>query len=410
MTYVEFVDKTQVENICACLVRVPERVVLVGGDKKALPKLAKRYQSVLSERGHEVEFACCPVSRNKLENIVQKLSEIVEAYDDCVFDVTGGEDLMLVAVGIVRERYADKHIQLQRVNLYTNEVFDCDADGEVASGKVPALSVEENVRVYGGKVVFEHERKDTTYCWNMTEAFRDDIRAMWEICHNNHSRWNKQISTLRALSTCCAEGELHTAAPLCDVEIQLKKDEAPPLLWWEPLLMKLKSRGFITHYANDGATVEVAYRDAEIKRCLTKEGQVLEMKVYLEALECCDENGPAYNDVMTGVYIDWDGTLQQTSQGDTCNEIDVMMMYGVLPVFVSCKNGKVKMEELYKLNTVAERFGQAYARKVLVAPGIRGRAAVDLRERAEAMRIRVVDKLPDGSWDELMRSFRNTNV
>jgi hypothetical protein len=36
------------------------------------------------------------------------------------------------------------------------------------------------------------------------------------------------------------------------------------------------------------------------------------------------------------------------------------------PLFVSCKNGDVKTEELYKLHTVATRFGGPYAKKMLV--------------------------------------------
>ena len=37
------------------------------------------------------------------------------------------------------------------------------------------------------------------------------------------------------------------------------------------------------------------------------------------------------------------------------NEIDVMMMHGMQPVFISCKNGSVETEELYKLLKTARR-------------------------------------------------------
>jgi hypothetical protein len=42
-------------------------------------------------------------------------------------------------------------------------------------------------------------------------------------------------------------------------------------------------------------------------------------------------------------------------------------MRGMTPLFISCKNGNVSEEELYKLNTVAERFGGPYAKKMLIA-------------------------------------------
>lgn len=52
-----------------------------------------------------------------MQTIIDALSMFVEQYDDCVFDLTGGEDLYLVASGIVSERYRDKNIQMHRFNI-----------------------------------------------------------------------------------------------------------------------------------------------------------------------------------------------------------------------------------------------------------------------------------------------------
>jgi hypothetical protein len=53
---------------------------------------------------------------------------------------------------------------------------------------------------------------------------------------------------------------------------------------------------------------------------------------------------------------------------DTVNEIDVLSLRGVVPTFISCKNGTVNQMALYELETVAERFGGKYAKKVIAAP------------------------------------------
>ena len=76
------------------------------------------------------------------------------------------------------------------------------------------------------------------------------------------------------------------------------------------------------------------------------------------------------DDCMVGVHLDWDGVIYNHSLKDTLNEIDVLSLRGVIPTFISCKNGKVTAEELYKLNTVAHRFGGQYSKKVLVATAI----------------------------------------
>ena len=73
----------------------------------------------------------------------------------------------------------------------------------------------------------------------------------------------------------------------------------------------------------------------------------------------CQLNRPAtavpYTDAQAEAYAREVGAVPRPQE--TKNEIDVMLMRGVVPVFVSCKNGAVKMDELYKLDTVAQRFG-----------------------------------------------------
>ncbi|MBQ1241674.1 MAG: hypothetical protein IIX99_00545, partial [Oscillospiraceae bacterium] len=80
MTYIEFFDNTEVENVCACLVRPPERVILIGSDARKLGPHAERYRQLMADRGHNVEFLCRGVNRNKMQDIVDALCDIVETY------------------------------------------------------------------------------------------------------------------------------------------------------------------------------------------------------------------------------------------------------------------------------------------------------------------------------------------
>ena len=117
-----------------------------------------------------------------------------------------------------------------------------------------------------------------------------------------------------------------------------------------------------------------------------------------------EENGEStYNDVQTGVLIDWDNELHpEALHIDVENEIDVIMMHGMLPVFVSCKNGEVQVDELYKLNTVANRFGGKYSKKVLIAPLLFGRDGTEsLRERCREMNILLIDDVHKMDANEL---------
>ena len=58
MTYIEFFSPVVSENICACLARTPDRVVLIGDNRKLLGRHADRYKELFSEidRDKPVEF------------------------------------------------------------------------------------------------------------------------------------------------------------------------------------------------------------------------------------------------------------------------------------------------------------------------------------------------------------------
>ena len=126
MTYIEFFDKISSENISACLTYVPDRVVYIGDNAKIMKKYIAKYQKVFSERGQSIEFSFKTISKSNLDNAIQLLTELVETYDDCVFDITGGEEILTLALGIVYANHPDKNIQIHKFNLRNNAIYDCD--------------------------------------------------------------------------------------------------------------------------------------------------------------------------------------------------------------------------------------------------------------------------------------------
>lgn len=46
MTYVEFFDRTSIENICACLTDAPERVIFLGDNAKLMKRYIENYKKV----------------------------------------------------------------------------------------------------------------------------------------------------------------------------------------------------------------------------------------------------------------------------------------------------------------------------------------------------------------------------
>ena len=407
MVYIEFYDETSVENVVSCLAAPPEKVYLLGGDAEKLTRACNLYTRFFAEKGLHVPFLPVPVETDRLTSITDAVTSILETETDCAIDLTGGADLCLVATGIAAERHRDKRLQMHRFNLRESRVTDCDGDGNVISDvPAPCLGVEEYIRVCGGVVLDEEEAEGGTYHWDMDDAdFRRDILRMWDICRGADEKqrgyrlkpreaflnWNNQLNVLAAVEGIGKKKGLTRDVKKENLEFRLNYEGGGGKpLYDRTVLEPLRAAGLCTVDMNapDGH-VTVAYKNDQVRRCLTKAGTVLEMTVYLLALQ----EGQGYTDALNGVFIDWDGRVNLNGKNaDTRNEIDVMMMHCLQPVFVSCKNGRFDRDELFMLYSVAERFGGSFAKRALVATGMdRLENAKYLRERAAELDITLIE-------------------
>ncbi len=412
MTYIEFFDRRGVQNICTSLIDPPQRVIFLGDNSKLMNRHIAYYQRVFADRGLDIQFSCRSISKSNLQYAVQVISQIVEDYDDCVFDITGGEEMLLLALGTVCAQYPQKKIQIHKVNIHNNAIYDCDADGVTVCRQTPQLSVEENVRIYGGDVAYGAMEEGRTYRWDMNEDFCRDIQRMWDICKADVRLWNVQINLLEAIeSVGTAEGlTTHVSRGVLEQQLQENGTKYKPV---KGFISSLKKAGLLTFFDDGDDLITVSYKNHQVKKCLNKAGLALEMKMYLTAAQLQEQDGtPVYNDAMNGVVIDWDGRFHDEETENICdteNEIDVLLMHDIVPVFVSCKNGLFTAEELYKLNTVAQRFGGQSAKKVLIATSLNrmGPAGDYLRQRAADMDIRLEEDIQFLSDETLARKIKS---
>ena len=403
MTYIEFFDGLASDNIGLSVTREFDRIIFMGSNENQMRSQVKNYEELLKRKKPSIEILFEQVTAGDIIEAEAAIDRIVNTYDNCVFDITGGDSILVLALGRVSARNSDKEIQIQKMNLKKNIIFDCDYDGKTVGVRPPELLIEQHIRAYGGDIMFGTvDEYKKTYRWALTEEFLNDLAAMWEICKKDFRAWNAQMGVFSAMERYNTASEaLTTTADRTKTEGYLKRNKAD-LVNITRITSQLNAVGLISDLDLSGPNLTVTYKNKRIKRCLVTAGQMLEMKVFAEAKRLRDEKGKAiYDDVLNGVAIDWDGKIHETgpdSLWEVKNEIDVMLMHDMIPVFISCKNGKFEIEELYKLNTVAEKFGNKYAKKVLVATAINAdnrEISVEDRqiiERAKSLGIRVIDK------------------
>ena len=364
MTLVECFEQSPLENIASFLNLRPDKLIFVGSASD-MQDSYPRYCEIVKKKNSNTQVDKREIDGLDSNGIAQILEDIVKSGDECVFDLGGGDGVVLTAAGMAYNSLRDQYpISMQRVNILTGTPQDCDGDGLTKDPFEPTLTVKNLIFLYGGVVA-----PDTP------QPPRDfsplDIAPLWDAVTKDSSSWNKCAAALTEFEKRAgAKGEC------LEVRINFRalrekvKDYALKRARFDSIIEDLRRGGVISIKDRSETNFCYRYKSPVYRRCIKKAGNTLEYKTFLEARAFFEGDQPYFTNCVLGVNIDWDGIVHHGAPGgvkDTKNEIDVMLMHGLTPVFVSCKNGAIKEIERYKLNTVAERFGGEFAQKLLVS-------------------------------------------
>ena len=397
LTLIEFYDKSPLANVASILALRPKKVIFLGKNIRQMRRNTKHYQSWLAAKDIETLIECHSISLNSLLNMQKEINCLIEENPNCVFDITGGNELALVALGSLTPFLKEKNIAIHRVNLHnqrTMALFPSKIPFEVIE---PKLTIAESVSLYGGRVIFDNERSGATHLWDWSDSFCHDVNLLWQLVRRNCVDWNSQITQLGSVIN---PNSTYVSGTISETLS----------LWYTDLFYEMQVNGLIHDLFIGSNQFSFKTKDTQISRALGKAGTVLELKTCLLVRELQGLEAPHFNDILTGVYIDWDGKIKHEKNNvrDTENEIDVMCVRGLRPLFISCKNGSIDEVELYKLQTVSKRFGGEYGRAALIASYIdRNISRVEyLRQRAADMGITLIEDVDLLDDHELSRKLK----
>lgn len=411
MTVIEFFDKNPLENLVTTLTLQPDRVIFFG-QAELMMQQREACVRLLREKRLAPEIVWQAVDCSNLPLLIETLTRAVEREGSCIIDVTGGEDLVLVAAGVVYEKLRKtQNLQVQKFDLAARKFIDCDGDKQVQNAKLPQLTVAQNIALRGGVIRYQSKDGAGTEPWSITADLYKETDLLWRISCRAPSRWNTAISILRGQERRVDETQpLRVTVSLRQLQKITEKAETD-VSYFMNLLQELAAEGLLLDVRQTEEKISYTYRDSALWRLMAKAGNVLELKMLLLAKRMRNPDGsPWCTDAVNGVYIDWDGLLhtRYDEEKDTENEIDVLLMREIFPVFISCKNGIVKEEELYKLRTVSDRFGGKYTRCVLAATylGKSESSNAYLRQRAADMFITLIENVHTMSDAEIEARLR----
>ena len=402
MTVIEFFSGDDLNNIAGALMGETDKILFLGKDVARMRSRIEAYHKVLRARGQDVAMEALQLNTSRIQVAVRILTQLVEQEKSCVFALDGGEEIGLAAAGIVYERNPER-VKLCRYNVENGILYDCDADSGSKTHADIRVSVEENILLHGGVIA----RDSNYFDWEYTEEFKTDVRTMWRILQRDSKAWNNLTQQFAAaLAGSDAFSSLRFRYDEEETARRIKR-KLPEL---RPFLLEMGQLGLLQDLAEGAGTriLTGKCKDRQVLQCLTKPGVLLELYTAITATGIKKETGePFYNDVMVGVNIDWDGVRQKNREQETENEIDVILMKGTMPIFLSCKNGLVEKDEPYKLDAVAKRFGSDYEKKALISTGLHNqRNGLSLLTRMNEMGIRSIDDVETLTEEAFARQLR----
>lgn len=359
---IEFLSDEPIENVNTSLYFKIDKTIFFGF-ADVIEKKREITQNFLKKHCgvREVSFICLP--EYQLDSILATMRKVIEQElirkNDVFFEVTGGESLILIAFGMLAESFK---APMHSFDIETQKLIELNRENvtpisEVAPGQHIKLNLDAFIEMQGGKINYRLHKGAK----NLEDPqFEKQIEALWEISSKYGETWNFFADFLRR----CCEPDENWQVNITGKQViaaYRKVNRFRSIRELEKMLSECAAAGVFLDFVHSKDQLSFRYKDEKIKDILWDAGSILEMHTFMEERKNAD-------DCMVGVHLDWDGVIYNHSGKDTLNEIDVLSLHGVIPTFISCKNGSVNQMALYELQTVADKFGGKYAKKAIAAP------------------------------------------
>lgn len=382
-TLIELYDTSPIRNVLATVMFRPQEMILICPPEVAEdPNQKRSLRDFFAYLNCPVKLTLIPVTLLDAGKTERVLREVLESHQDCAIDISGGTDAALFAAGV-----ASGDTPVFTYSTRKDTFFEIkNAPFARSLPNTVHLDVRSCLMMAGGTLL--PGREDNAGLAEMS----DRIDRLFRVYSTFRPQWNRQISYIQKISS-AEPGVLEAGGQLREKAGNKNVDADGEFFG------ALEEAGLILNLQHTDESVSFRFPDERVRFWLRDVGAVLELQVF----RACRAAG-CFDDVVLSAVVNWQsGKINRDS---VTNEIDVMAVQGIQPVFISCKTSEVHTDALNELAILRDRFGGKFARAILVTSGVTGKTREPVRRRADKLGIELVE-WEDMSLESLINRLRN---
>ena len=382
-TLIELYDTSPIRNVLATVMFRPQEMILICPPEVAEdPNQKRSLRDFFAYLNCPVKLTLIPVTLLDAGKTERVLREVLESHQDCAIDISGGTDAALFAAGV-----ASGDTPVFTYSTRKDTFFEIkNAPFARSLPNTVHLDVRSCLMMAGGTLL--PGREDNAGLAEMS----DRIDRLFRVYSAFRPLWNRQISYIQKISS-AEPGVLEAGGQLREKAGNKNVDADGEFFG------ALEEAGLILNLQHTDESVSFRFPDERVRFWLRDVGAVLELQVF----RACRAAG-CFDDVVLSAVVNWQsGKINRDS---VTNEIDVMAVQGIQPVFISCKTCEIHTDALNELAILRDRFGGKFARAILVTSGMTGKTREPVRRRADKLGIELVE-WEDMSLESLINRLRN---
>lgn len=368
-TLIELYDERPMENVLAAEMFRPERTVFICpkevASSEAMKSSLERY---FQARGVQTRPLFVEVNMLDTFDVIRGLEGVFDNNDDCAIDIAGGTDSALFAAGMVAGKKGVPVFTYSHKRNMFFDILNAPFADELPCGI--RLTCADCFLMAGGSIL--PGREDNA----MLKDALEDMDALWKVYCRFRREWHGAVTYMQRV-TQGLEKELTAKGP-----VTVKGDRGM-VSANAALLEALAEKGLILDLEM-GEEISFRVKSSLVRFWLRDVGSALETHVY----RACVRSG-IFGDVILSAAVNWH--FGKKGDGNVTNEIDVMAVRGVKPIFISCKATEIRTEALNELAILRDRFGGAGSYAAIVSTAnTGGRNNAAMKARAQELNISVI--------------------